>query len=112
MTSANSLKTIEEQLTFRKQQLEDQLRSLKADDPISCEMVIVPSELGTDSWEAEVHAKTVVACHSLDTIYQNVKKSLQKIKSGTYGTCERCGKLIEQERLEVLPTAAHCTLCF
>jgi RNA polymerase-binding protein DksA len=37
-----------------------------------------------------------------------VNTALEKIKEGTYGTCEVCGKEIEVERLEANPSATTC----
>ena len=38
----------------------------------------------------------------------DVEHALARIEAGTYGTCERCGRPIEPERLEALPTASLC----
>ena len=40
-----------------------------------------------------------------------IDSALQKIELGEYGFCERCGRVIEEERLEVLPWAALCSAC-
>ena len=37
-----------------------------------------------------------------------VVAALERIKSGTYGICEECGELIEEERLEANPAARTC----
>ena len=34
--------------------------------------------------------------------------ALARVEDGTYGTCERCGKPIDEERLEALPWATLC----
>jgi len=43
--------------------------------------------------------------------HTEIKRALQKIKDGTYGSCERCGHPIDPARLEALPTAALCMIC-
>lgn len=40
-----------------------------------------------------------------------VETALARIRAGTYGLCEECGKPIGQERLEALPTATLCIAC-
>ena len=40
-----------------------------------------------------------------------VEHALEKIKKGTYGLCDNCGKPINPERLEALPHAANCMEC-
>ena len=34
-----------------------------------------------------------------------------RVSEGTYGTCERCGRPIAPERLEVRPVASECVGC-
>jgi DnaK suppressor protein len=40
-----------------------------------------------------------------------VEHALDKIKKGTYGLCDNCGKPIDPERLEALPQATLCLKC-
>lgn len=98
-------------LSFRKSQLEAQIKNLDQEDPILLESVFVPSELGTDSWEAGVHANKVVSKSHMSSLYVKIQHALKRLHEGSYGKCEKCGKLIELQRLEILPTATHCTLC-
>jgi DnaK suppressor protein len=39
---------------------------------------------------------------------QQIKRALAKIDDGAYGTCERCGKPIPEERLRARPWATLC----
>ena len=41
----------------------------------------------------------------------NVEHALEKIKNGTYGVCDNCGKPIDPNRLEALPQATVCMSC-
>lgn len=38
----------------------------------------------------------------------NIKRALEKIHDGTYGTCEICHSPIEEERLDANPAARTC----
>jgi RNA polymerase-binding protein DksA len=40
-----------------------------------------------------------------------INRALQRIETGTYGTCGRCGKSIAEERLEAIPYANRCIDC-
>jgi RNA polymerase-binding transcription factor DksA len=40
-----------------------------------------------------------------------VDAALSRVDSGTYGTCERCGRPIAPERLEALPATRRCIAC-
>ena len=39
---------------------------------------------------------------------EQVEHALARIEEGTYGTCERCGKPIGEERLRARPSAVLC----
>lgn len=40
-----------------------------------------------------------------------VEEAVARMESGTYGTCESCGKPIGEARLEALPDATLCVAC-
>jgi len=39
---------------------------------------------------------------------EQIERALSRIDDGTYGTCERCGKPIPEERLRARPWATLC----
>ncbi len=41
-------------------------------------------------------------------ILREIDKALERMKDGTYGLCEVCGKPIEEKRLEALPWTTLC----
>jgi DnaK suppressor protein len=41
----------------------------------------------------------------------DIDQALLRIKEGSYGVCARCGKLIDERRLEALPTARYDANC-
>lgn len=45
------------------------------------------------------------------TILIRIGHSLERIEDGTYGTCELCGKEIDNERLNFIPYANTCMSC-
>lgn len=47
----------------------------------------------------------------LEVKLKNVKNALIRIEKGTYGQCAACGKEINPERLEALPSATLCVEC-
>lgn len=44
-------------------------------------------------------------------IVHEIDRALERIEAGTYGTCERCGAEIPEERLEAVPYATLCVGC-
>jgi DnaK suppressor protein len=41
----------------------------------------------------------------------DIDQALLRIKEGSYGRCARCGKPIDERRLEALPTARYDAAC-
>jgi DnaK suppressor protein len=41
----------------------------------------------------------------------DIDQALMRIKEGSYGICARCGKLIDERRLEAVPTARYDAAC-
>jgi DnaK suppressor protein len=41
----------------------------------------------------------------------DIDQALLRIQEGSYGICARCGKLIDERRLEALPTARYDAAC-
>ncbi|OGP17446.1 MAG: hypothetical protein A2V21_301930 [Deltaproteobacteria bacterium GWC2_55_46] len=37
--------------------------------------------------------------------------ALRKVEEGTYGKCDSCGVLIEEERLKLMPYTGYCVRC-
>ena len=44
-------------------------------------------------------------------VVADIDQALLRIKEGSYGTCARCGKSIDERRLEALPTARYDAAC-
>jgi len=49
--------------------------------------------------------------YSLELKLKDINLALEKIEKGEYGSCENCGKQIEEERLRVAPEARLCMIC-
>jgi len=41
----------------------------------------------------------------------DIDQALLRIEEGSYGICARCGKVIDERRLEALPTARYDANC-
>lgn len=55
--------------------------------------------------------KNVALVSQLERKKEDVEAALRLIEKGKYGVCERCGKEIPTERLEVRPDATLCVQC-
>lgn len=98
-------KTLEEERASLRAQLED--HGADPDDPTSLGIAF---EAGfADSAQATAERARILALvDGLRTNLSDVERALGRIEAGTFGVCERCGRPIEVERLEALPTASLC----
>ena len=55
--------------------------------------------------------KNVALVSQLEYKMEGIRAALRAIDKGSYGLCERCGKEISEERLEVKPDATLCVQC-
>ena len=63
---------------------------------------------GANVAEAE---RIVTVTEDLQDILAQVNAALERMNEGTYGTCQRCGRPIADERLEAFPYVAFCIEC-
>lgn len=105
-----TLKTIKRLLLRQQKEIEKNLKEVEKDDPVKDD-IPESTEPGTASWIAEAHSRTIAIGGELKTVALNVRKALYRIKKGTYGKCEKCGKQIEEGRLKAIPTATLCLAC-
>ncbi len=67
-----------------------------------------PADSGSASFERETAQS--LSNHARNLLGQ-IDDAVRRIDAGTYGPCERCGKLIEAARLDALPYATLCMEC-
>ena len=61
--------------------------------------------------QVEEYSNLLSLEYELETRLKEIILALEKIKKGTYGKCENCGKGIKEERLKVYPAARLCLKC-
>lgn len=106
-----TLNTIKSRLLSEQKKVEENLKELKEEDPVNTSSLAESSEPGTDSYIADTHAKSLVLEDQLKSAGKRINIALTKIKNGTYGQCENCGRQIEIERLLAMSTAEYCLSC-
>lgn len=106
-----TLQSIKNLLLRQQKEVEKNLKEVEDDDPAKSDSLAEASEPGTDSYIADTHTKIVALGNQLKKTSSNIRAALLKIKKGTYGKCEKCGKQIELGRLLAMPTAQYCLSC-
>ena len=66
------------------------------------------ADQGTDAQERE---KAFMFAHREGRFLNHLNRALERIKEGTYGYCQTCGKPIPKKRLEAVPHATLCIEC-
>ena len=102
----------------RRAALEDQERSLRREmdelgaDPDTDEVAFDADAGFSDrSHSSEERSRVIATAGALRANLRDVERALAKLDDGTYGSCDRCGKPIGDERLEAIPWALLCIDC-
>ena len=66
------------------------------------------AEDGSNVMEAE---RISTISGDLSEVLGQVNAALERLDAGTFGTCQRCQKPINEERLEAFPYVAYCIEC-
>ena len=67
--------------------------------------------VGDGTTEAVDRLNRVGTAKELEAMLRDVERALAKIEDGTYGICDRCGRLIPEARLEARPWSGLCVDC-
>jgi RNA polymerase-binding transcription factor DksA len=63
------------------------------------------ADIGTETFDRE---RDVSILEQVEAELADVELALRRLDDGTYGTCEACGRLIGDSRLEAKPEARLC----
>jgi len=113
----NLIESLKDKLESQRNSLQKELESFaKKDDDTkhNWETKYVNKDKGNmeeEADEAQEYDNLLSLEHSLELKLRDVNVALEKMSKGEYGKCEKCGKEIEKERLEVAPEARLCMVC-
>lgn len=106
------LKDIEKHLQKERKLVHVQIGELKIQDPFSDTGRLTDNAASdTEAKEESDHERYQAMLEELKLKDEAVAAALIRIDNGTYGFCKNCGKMIDTERLAVLPTATWCMKC-
>lgn len=87
-------------------QVEEELQHLR--EMMQAEVDVEPDEGDAEIFEREKNAALIAV---LERRLTDIEAAIRSIDKGKYGICDRCGKPIELERLEIKPDATLCVSC-
>jgi DnaK suppressor protein len=98
---------------IEKEQLLKQREELLADIALLKETLRGEVDVDLEEGDPDVieREKSAALLAALEARLASIEDALRAMEHGTYGICERCGKPIPPERLEVKPDATLCVTC-
>lgn len=104
-----TLARLKEKLLSEKSHLEQELSRFAKPTGVPGNYETKIDDMGTDpdenASEVEEYVDNLALEQTLETQLKDVNDALSKMETGTYGICEKTGKEISLERLEVYPGA-------
>ena len=114
--SKKELDELRQRLVDERAELQDQLQTIE-ETSFAASQSDLSGEVSFDEENADAGTFTFERERDL-SIENNVRdllgkidRALTRMDAGTYGTCERCGSAITEERLEAIPWALLCIDC-
>jgi RNA polymerase-binding protein DksA len=114
---AAELERFRKQLEAEEHKLLQEMREVAGNKARSADAEVVleisgyddhPADMASETFEKE---KDEALMESVQDSLARVRNALGKIKRGTYGKCDSCGKPITIKRLKALPYATLCVEC-
>ncbi|MCX6726077.1 MAG: TraR/DksA C4-type zinc finger protein [Candidatus Shapirobacteria bacterium] len=106
------LKPISDFLSREMARLENKKKAIAKEDPfLDTRRISDNASPDTDVVEQIGHERVKALENQVNRKLIQIKKALARIKIGKYGICEKCGKMIDTDRLMVLPETIVCVNC-
>jgi len=95
-----------------KKKTKKRISSVEKEDPFAdTDRLIDNAASDTEAKEQFGHLRAESLKRELLGRLKKIERAIFRIKKGKYGTCEKCGKMINTDRLAVNPTATLCVEC-
>jgi RNA polymerase-binding transcription factor DksA len=108
-TSDDQLRAIRARLVGRSAELSERIRQVQ--DGLGCKAVPLPR----DAPDAAIVMENDEILHAVNESARaelgQIERALERLETGTFGTCEICGEKIDAERLRVVPYTGACRRC-
>jgi RNA polymerase-binding transcription factor DksA len=99
-------------LEEEKTSIEKRIDELSKQDPFTdSERLNDNAASDAEATEENNHDRYQAMIEELQHKRAHIDEALTRIGTGTYGTCVHCGKMIDTDRLSVLPATIMCMEC-
>jgi len=86
-------------------------KKIKADDPFKDNYRTLRNSVEDDLDEQIGHFDNEIKVNFVKKQIVQLRKALTIMKVGKYGICEKCGKMIDTDRLAISPSSTICVRC-
>ena len=107
MLDDRQISVYKEKLESKKSDLQSQIKGFKTVPDFGSDV----DHFEEEAEEAEAYSTNLGVSSALNERLQDVERALDKITSGTFGTCEGCNGQIEKEILDIDPESRLCKAC-
>ena len=91
--------------------LQSDIEALTAENQAQQDDYGVGNHVADDATEVFTRERNLALRNNAQDLLVQVETALQRLETGSYGICARCGKEIAPERLDALPYAIYCITC-
>lgn len=106
------LQPVSKYLRDKLSNLESKRSKLQKDDPFGdATRLNDNAAIDADAAEQVGHMQASAVRGAYDRTIIQVRKALTRLKIGKYGICERCGQMIDTDRLMIMPETTLCVSC-
>lgn len=106
------LEQIRLKLEAEKSVITKRIEELTAQDPFSDpERINDNAASDEEATEESSHDRYLALVDATKAQLKAINDALSRIGQGKYGYCENCGKMIDTDRLAILPMATLCLSC-
>lgn len=106
------LRPVKNYLSHRLFGLEKRKKDLAKEDPyLDASRLDDNAAMDADAAETTGHLEVSALKQAIDRSIIQIRKALTRIKFGRYGICDRCGKMIDTDRLMIVPETTVCVDC-
>ncbi len=109
MATKHNVKAIRKRLNEDRASLEEQIASLEQENEDNqVEEMGIGHHYGDDATDMMLRERNLPVRGNAEELVAEIDAALERLDDGSYGTCARCGKEINPERLEARPAAIYC----
>jgi len=111
MATLNSPEAVRRRLEEEREALQAEIDAIPIDNQNQKDSYGAQQHPADEATDLFLRERNIPIRSNAQDLLTQVDQAMQRLDAGTYGTCARCGRPINPERLEALPYAILCIDC-